>query len=369
MPIASISRAALQSAVRAIRSGTFPYVAKPPTSLDWSLYDRAQTHEAPDVLDLLCSAGDTLVERVPSWAEPPHGGPGRPGVPVIDRVRVLLWQSYRSVANRPAASELRLQRDRLGVRAPFSYSTITRAYHDPEVLTALKALLWLTNEPIEGRERVFAVDGSGFPTAVSDHYSSARGNQRRERRDAGEFPNAGRPWVRNVANVGTHYGLVAGWKSWTDPHVMEFQAFEEVFRKTVGMHPGAQLQLADGLYSSRWVVGMAAEAGVGCRILPRRNVTLHARGVPAWPRSLWGLVKDPQSWLREYHQRSLAETFWSALKSRSPEKIRKRRPSAQVTEATLRAVVHNLRRLCYWHWVERIDPRPDGDTLRLSEAS
>jgi hypothetical protein len=129
------------------------------------------------------------------------------------------------------------------------------------------------------------------------------------------------------------------------------------------------LQSVDGLYSARWVIGLAAEFGVQCRILPRRTVTLHGRGAPAWPRSLWGLVKDPQGWLREYHQRSLVETFWSALKCRSIEKVRKRKPSTQVTEATARAVVHNLRRLCYWHWVERIDPHPDGATVPLREAS
>jgi transposase len=365
----ALSKIALQSVVGQVRDGTFPYVPKAPAFTDWPLYDRAQTHEAPDLLELLRSATDTLVDRVPAWGGAPHAGPGRPGISVSDRVRVLLWQSYRSVANRPAASELRLQREGLGVRSGFSYSTLARAYHDPEVLTALKALLWLTNEPIRGRERVFAVDGSGFPTVVAQHYSTARGQQRGEGREHGEFPAAPRPWVRNVANIGTHYGMVAGWKSWTDPHLLEPAAFEEVFRKTVGMHPGARLQLADGLYSARWVVGLAAEFGVQCRILPKRSVTLHARGVPAWPRSLWGLAKDPQGWLREYHQRSLVESFWSALKCRSIEKVRKRRPSTQVTEATGRAVVHNLRRLCYWHWVERIDPNPDGTTLPLREAS
>jgi transposase len=364
-----MSKVALQSAIVQVRSGTFPYVAKPPAHLDWPLYDRAQTHEAPDLLALLRAASTTLVDRVPAWGRPPHAGPGRPGICVIDRARVLLWQSYRSVANRPAASELRLQKEGLGLRSEFSYSTVARAYHDPEVLAALKALLWLTNEPIAGRESIFALDGSGFPTAVADHYASARGAQRTMAREQGDFPSAPRTWVRNVANVGTHYGMVAGWKSWIDPHLMEYTAFEEVFRKTVGMHPEARLQLADGLYSARWVVEMAAESGVECRILPRRNATLHARGVSAWPRSLWGLVKDPQAWLREYHQRSLVETFWSALKCRNAEKIRKKRPSAQVTEATLRAVVHNLRRLCYWHWVENIDPEPDGATLPLTSAS
>ena len=71
-------------------------------------------------------------------------------------------------------------------------------------------------------------------------------------------------------------------------------------------------------------------------------------------------MKDPQVWLEEYHRRSRVEAFWGAIKARNPSKVRKRRVHAQVVEATLRAVVYNLRRLCYWKWVGGLDPVPDG---------
>ena len=93
----------------------------------------------------------------------------------------------------------------------------------------------------------------------------------------------------------------------------------------------------------------------------RRDVTLKCLGEPAWPKSLWGLVKEPKGWLEEYHLRSRVESFWGALKARSPEKIRKQVPHAQVVEATLRAVVHNLRQLCYWRWVAQLEPKPNTD--------
>lgn len=147
----ALARAALQSAVGRVRNGTFPYVPKPPALVDCPLYDRAQVRGASDVLDLFRSATDPLVGRVPALGGRPHARPGRPGISVANRVRVLLWQSYRSVANRPAASELRLQRKGFGGRTEFSYSTLARAYHDPEVVAALKALLSPTNEPIGGR--------------------------------------------------------------------------------------------------------------------------------------------------------------------------------------------------------------------------
>ena len=129
---------------------------------------------------------------------------------------------------------------------------------------------------------------------------------------------------------------------------------------TAALHPGSRIQLGDGLYAVRWVVGQVAEAGMVARFLPRRDVTLKCLGEPAWPKMLWGLVQEPQAWLEDYHERSKVEAFWHALKARNPPKIRKKVVAAQVTEATARAVVYNLRRLCYWKWVGGLDPVPDG---------
>jgi len=365
----ALSRELLQQHVRQVREGTFPYQPRPPSRRNWTRYDRAATHEARDVLDLVVSATQALADRVPAWREVPVPFIGRPPVVVVDRVRGLLWQSYRGVANRTAASELALLGRELGLHRRYSYSTVARAYHDPEVLLALKALLWLTNEPVIGQERGFAIDGSGFPTGVGHHYATSRGRQRAEGREAGAFPEAGYPWVRNVANVGLDYELVAGWKSWVNPRWGELSAFEEVFRTTAALHPMAKLQLGDGLYSVRWVVGQVAEAGKTARFLPRRDVTLQCRGEPAWPKAIWGLVKEPQEWLREYHERSRVESFWAALKARSPGTIRKRAVHARTVEATLRAVVYNLRRLSYWEWVAGLDPVPDGNGPLPEETS
>lgn len=357
----ALSRELLQEHVRQIREGTFPYHPRPPVLRNWSLYDRAATHEARDVLDLLVRTTEVLTERVPCWGDAPSNHVGRFPVRVIDLVRGVLWQTYRGVANRPATSELALLQRELELDRGYSYSALTRAYHHPEVLVALRSLLWLTNEPVRGKERGFAIDGSGFSTGVSDHYASHRGRQRGQGREEGAFPSIHRPWVRNVANIGLDYELVAGWKSWTDPHMGELSAFLEVFGATAILHPASKLQLGDGLYAVRWVVGQVREAGMESRFLPRRDVTLKCFGEPAWPKAMWGLVKDPQGWLEEYHLRSRVEAFWHALKVRNPVAIRKRVAHAQVTEATARAVVYNLRRLSYWKWVEGMDPVPDGE--------
>lgn len=241
---------------------------------------------------------------------PPTRTGGRPPIPTAERIAALLWQSYRGGANRPAAAELRLVARPLGLSRPFSYGTIAHAYHDPEVLVALRSLLWLTNEPILGKEWGFAIDGSGFSTTVEAHYASHRSRQRDAGREEGAFPTLPRPWVRNVANVDPQYGMVAGWKSWVDPRLGELSAFEEVFRSTARLHPPAQVQLGDGLYAVRWVVGQVMEAGMACRFLPRRDVTWKCLGEPTWPKSIWGLMKEPEGWSEDCHLRSRVESFW-----------------------------------------------------------
>ena len=140
--------------VRQVREGTFPYQSRPPPWRNWSLSDRAQTHEAGDLLALLAEATRELPQRVPTWGEswPSARKGGRPPIPTAPRVAALLGQSYRGVANRPAAAELRLVANSLGLARPFSYGTIAHAYHDPEGLVARRSLLWLTNEPILGKE-------------------------------------------------------------------------------------------------------------------------------------------------------------------------------------------------------------------------
>ncbi len=241
----------------------------------------------------------------------------------------------------------------LGVHSRYGYKTVERSYGDPRVRAALYALLEITNRPVQGLELGFTVDGTGSPVTVGQHYRSARARQEAKEREAGLLPQGERPWVYNAGTVGLRYGLIAGWVSWTDRAVGEITQFPELARQTRELHPEWSKFVGDGAYSARWVVGLLEQLGVRAWILPRRNVTMKCLGEPAWPRSLLGLVRDPQTWLAEYHQRSRSEATWWSIEARNPGKIRKRRSERRVTEALLRGVVRNLRRLCYLRWLER----------------
>lgn len=348
-------RLRLQEVVTQVRTKTFPYVRRPRRPIPWRLYTHAQTRELPEMLDLIRDVVDLYAHEHP---EPPTLRPrgGRPAIPLSDRVKGLLAQGYLGLPNRPTEGEVAAFRAILGVGSLYGYKTVERSYGDPRVRAALFALLEITNRPVQGLETGFTVDGTGSPVTIGQHYRSARARQQQKERDVGLLPHGERPWVYNVGAVGLRYGLIAGWVSWTDRRIGEPSQFPDLARQTKDLHPEWSRFLGDGAYSARWVVGLLDRMGVQAWILPRRNVTLKTLGEPAWPRSLLGLVRDPQAWLSVYHQRSRSEATWWSIAARNPGKIRKRIADRRETEALLRGVVRNLRRLCYLRWLER-DPK------------
>lgn len=348
----SDARRRLQEIDTQVRTRSFPYARRARPPIPWSLYTRAQTRELPEMLELIQRVVDRHAHEHPEpLPERPRGG--RPAILLSDRLKGLLAQSYLGLPNRPTEGGVAAFRAALGVRDLFGYKTVERSYGDPRVAAALYALLEITNRPVQGLETGFSADGTGSPVRVGQHYRSARARQDEEERAAGLLPQGEMGWVYNVGTVGLRYGLIAGWVSWTDPRIGEISQFSELARQTYALHPEWSRFLGDGAYSARWVIGLLDRMGVQAWILPRRTVTMKSLGEPAWPRSLRGLVRDPQTWLAHYHQRSRSEATWWSLSARNPNKIRKRLEQRRETEALLRAVVRNLRRLCYLRWLER----------------
>lgn len=348
----------LQEVVTQVRGRTYPYRRRRRTKVPWHLYTRAQTREFPEVLELIRNVVNAYTREYPQAPPPPRPQGGRPLVPLGDRLKALLAQGYLGLPNRPTEGQIAVLQEHLGLSRNFGYKTVERSYGDLRVQAALGTLLEITNRPIAGLETGFAADGSGFPTAIGQHYRSIRERQNSAEKQVGSLPSSmgHHDWVYNVATVGLRYGLIAGWVSWADHHVGEVSRFPELVQQTKTLHPRWNTFVGDGAYSARWIVGMLDRVGVQSWILPRRNVTLKALGEPAWPRSLLGLVKDPDGWLSTYFQRPRVEATWWSVGSRNPGRIRKRLRDRRETEATVRVVVRNLRRLCYLRWLER-DPK------------
>jgi transposase len=97
---------------------------------------------------------------------------------------------------------------------------------------------------------------------------------------------------------------------------------------------------------------LVGQNGVIPHFLPRRNVRFKAKGVREWTEMLLALFTNPQEWLEDYHLRSNSEAVFSMLERNNLKPLRKRLDRRRETEDYLRAIVHNIKRLCYLRYLD-----------------
>lgn len=358
-----------------VREKEFPYEGRPKEKINWNDYDVAQCREIADMIELIRELVDSAVDHIEAMVPPGRKQPGRPPRSASDIAKVLLLQSYLGVPNRVAEGLIYLFSEKLGLTEEFSYKTIERGYDRESVDKILDVVFTLTNEPVRELEKVFSADGSGSPTSNKQNYAQDRKRQNRGqstgRNASSKLPGKDTPpddrwpappfdaqhdYVYKVAIIGTKYKLFAGWKSTSDHSLGETSLFPEVIAQAIEHHPNMEQILGDGIFATRPICKIAGEYGIAPRFLPRRNVTLRRKGVKEWVDMLWALSEDPQGWLRDYHMRSISETGFSMLTRANPQPLRKRLDPRKETEDFLRAVCHNIKRLCYLRYLAGIVP-------------
>jgi len=330
----------LRALVRQVRDHDFPYEARTPRGVDWSAYDKAQIHEVRDMLLLIRDVVDAAWRRL----EPSLGSgtnPGLPAVPIADLAKAVLVQQYFGVSNREAEGLVLLFQEQLGLTRTFSYKSVERAYGNPDVRRVLDELFRLTQLPVLDRETVQAVDGTGMPTSQKVNYESVGRKGRK-----GGFEKV-------LASLGTTYGLYASVIPLEGPDAGESPSFRAVARD-LARYTDLKFVVGDAAFLSRRNCTLVASLGAQPRFFPKVSSNLKRFRSGAYVRMLHRLVRDPQTWLREYHVRSLAESGFSSVKRRDPRPIRRRLKERKDVEVEARFDVANLRRLCYLRYLEGI---------------
>jgi transposase len=350
----------IRKIVTAAREGVFAYEGRPPPPRDWSAYDVAQTREIADTLELTRHLVDEAEEHLMNRNQRRARRRGRPATPSSDIAKVLLMQTYFGVPNRVAEGLLWLFGEKLGISQEFSYKTIERGYDREAVNRLLDEVLALTNRPLQGLEKVFAPDGTGFPTSRKENYADHRARQNSEGREAGSWPEEppltpARVPVFGAGMIGTKFKLYTAWRGSSDRRVGELSHFPYLLARTKELHPDLRMVVGDGLYAGRPQTTLVAEAGAVSRFLPRRNLALKRLGSKGWVPMLMEMVRDPQKWFGEYYQREAAEAGFSMVKNRKGA-LRKRLGRRKETEAYLRIVQHNVTRLGQLQWIANILP-------------
>lgn len=339
----------LQSIIKSVRDGIFEYKEKEEPEINWAKYDEAQINEISDVLDNIRNVVDLAYKRIPDES---HKGPGAQPIPTKDIVKVLLMQSYFGHSNRVAAGYLKLFREKLGLSKDFSYKTIERGYDPERTKRLLEEVFRITNEIGNSYEDKISFDGSGDPTTSKINYETIRSEQRKNDGNnaeiKGEWPESKKHnFQTSVFGVGVHTKIISGFSS-ADNHSMgELSHLPAVLLQSNLNAPNMKFGLGDSLYAKRPVCKLMDSYGYKFYALPARNATMKIKGVKAWRNITLDLVKDPQNWLRIFHDRSISETVNSMMKRRESTKIRKRISSRKWIEEFLKGNIHNIRQCCY----------------------
>jgi len=359
----------LRRIVKEVREGTFDYASREKHARNWSLYDLAQIQELAQYISDIRDVVEEADRRIQERKLPQIRGAGRPPTEPADIVKILLLQAYTYTPNRVAEGLLLLFKEKLGIFKHFSYKTIERGYDKEAVDDILDEVVLITNECVKDKEKTGSFDGKGFTASKKENYAARRQKQSsKKKRNTKTSSNNGpkdtfpksassnRAFTYSVLGIGVRYKLISGMVISPNYSIGETSMFPVVFQQTHAAYPNMERALGDGIYGCRKAVDTVFNSGVLPFFLPRSNVTLKSRGCAGWHPMLLPLADDPQSWLEDYHMRSISETVNSMIECRFGGPLRKLKDGRKVRETKLKLVGHDVRRIGYLRIIEGIIP-------------
>ncbi len=344
--------------MESVRSREFPYLSKRPHRRDWSSYDAAQENEFPEVIGLIGSMVEKASESF--RLAPSFDAVGREPYSKRDIARLLLAQQYEGRCNRVSIGLLSLLRHHLGIRGQFhpTYKTLERAYEDPDVISILNEAFFLTQLPVKDLERDFALDGTCHPTTIKQNWETSKDeilrlDEKKKRASAKERKR--HEFEKTVLAVGTTFKIIASFARTRSPFSNESPYLRPLLEDVVELYAMVAKVCVDSGLLSRDNCTLIEGAGALPRMFPKKNTSIKTKGSPAWRRMMVEFVEDTQTWLREYHSRSIVETVNSTLKRLFVLPLRKKLVERKATELLARIVVYNIRQLVYLKYTKGID--------------
>ena len=144
-----------ESVLSEVKSKTYPYKERKKKETEWRLYDEAQKHKYPDVLELI---GKVVDEASRSYRLLRRDVIGKPGYRADNIVKAILAQQYEGKPDRVTEGYISLVMDRLGIDELVDYKTNENAYSDYDVMMILNYVFFITQQPVLMLERRLSID-------------------------------------------------------------------------------------------------------------------------------------------------------------------------------------------------------------------
>ena len=326
-------------------------------SQNWPAYNAAQTHEHERFLPLLRELCDGI--------EQPLQTAGRPRLPLSDVVFALGVKTYSTLSARRATSAVRDAAAQGLMDAAPSYNSALRYLESPELTDLLKSLIEESARPLAAVECDFAIDSTGIGTTTYRRWYDHKWGKERSTQT----------WVKVHAMTGVTTNIVTAIKA-TATESNDSPQLPALLATTAETFDVREVS-GDKAYSSRANLRAVVNVGAMPYIPFKKGTTgsptsTHHRGYdPLWPR-MWAYYQYRQAeFLTHYHKRSNVETTFSMVKAKFGGAVRAKTPTAQVNEALLKFLCHNIVVLIQSIYELDIEPAfwQPADCLKSHEAA
>lgn len=287
----------------------------------WAQYNAAQVNEKVHVQSLLRALCDGIVT-------PPHPGRGPKPIPLSDAIYGMCMKVYTTVSGRRASTDIKACAEAGHMTRAPHYNSLFNYFEDEKLAPLLLALIEESASPLATVETRFAVDSTGFGTAVYRRWFDHKYG--REMKEHG--------WIKAHACVGTTTNIITAVRV-TNSDANDCPELPALITTTRERFTVREVT-ADKAYLSH--ANLDAIEGVGAVPYIPFKSNSKAAGPAAW-RRLWGLfVYQHEEFLSHYHQRSNSETAFSAIKRLLGGSVRSKLFAAQVNEVLCKVLVYNL---------------------------
>jgi transposase len=302
---------------------------------NWPAYNAAQTAEKATVQVLLRGLCDAI-------ETPAHAGRGPKPIPMSDVVFGLVSKVYTTVSGRRASTDIKACETAGHISRAAAYNTLFTHLAKPEMTGILTRLIEQSAAPLAGVETDFAIDSTGFGTAIYRRWYDAKYG--REMKES--------TWLKAHACVGVVTNIVTA-VTVTDSNGADYPQLPALVETTGQRFTMAEVS-ADKAYLGNTNL-TAIEAAGAVPFIPFKTNSKQA-GSPAWRRMHAMFVLREEDFLAAYHKRSNVETTFSAIKRKFGGAVRSKTFTAQRNEILCKVLCHNLSVLVHAIHELGIDP-------------
>jgi transposase len=271
-----------------------------------------------------------LLSELCSNVEEPVQTFGRPRLPLSDIIFSACYKTFSTMSGRRFMSDLRDAKEKGYLSKMPSYNAIFDYLKMESLTPILKQLIADSSQPLKSIETNFAVDSSGFSTTSFVRWFDVKYGKDEDWHD----------WLKMHLMCGTSTHIVTSVElSRANRHDSPY--FKPLVEQTAQAGFRMEEISADKGYTCYENLHVAVNHGARPYIPFKSNVK-GKHGDDLWKKLFHFYSYKREEFLAHYHRRSNVETTFAMIKAKFGEKLRCKTERAQVNEALLKVLCHNL---------------------------